>query len=125
MGEFELVKATGVDVVGMEAEGGRLAIRVRGMACVLTAGQWETMKEAGDRLLAGERGRKVLALASGTMALFDLACDVEACLPEFPGLDGMRDADWARVARVLRDLDGSFPLLRGLWEQAGRELEAA
>jgi hypothetical protein len=113
------------DITGrMRADNGALHVD-RLMWAYLSAAQWEAAKATGDRLMAGIRGRKVLALADGTMALFDLSSDVEGCLPEFPGLDGMRDADWAHVARVLRDLDGSFPLLRGLWEQAGRELEAA
>lgn len=90
----------------------------------LSAAQWEALKAEGDRLLAGAQGRKAVALASGTLALFDLSSDVEGCLPDFPGLDGMKDADWAHVSRVLRDLDGSFPLLRDLWDAAGKELSS-
>src|SRR5256885_11448653 len=77
----------------------------------LSPAQWEALKEKGDQLLAGARGRKALALASESMALFGLAADVEACLPEFPGLDGMTDEHWEHVARVLRQLPGSWPLL--------------
>lgn len=103
----------------MRADSGALHVADFSWAC-LTPAQWEAAKATGDRLLAGARGRKMVALASGTLALFELAADVEGCLPQFPGLDAMTDDDWAHIARVLRDLPGPV-LLRDLWEQAGQE----
>ncbi len=123
MGEFELVRATGVDVVGMEAEGGQLAIRVKGMACVLTAAQWEAVKEAGDRLLAGERGRKALALAvnAGGQQEEGFRGNVQWIHGGRGPAEELDDAAWANVARVLREMPSGFGDLRWLWDAAGKE----
>lgn len=112
---------------GARARDGRVVIRVglgvsMSQEAALTVTSARRHAEHVIAVAAGIQGRKVLQLASGTMALFDLASDVEACFTDFPGLDAMTDSDWAHVAYVLGRLGGPA-LLRDLWEQAGRELE--
>lgn len=91
----------------------------------LTPAQWEALKAAGDQLVAGIRGRKVLELASeaGGVALLMLADDVEDCLTEPWSLDEMTDADWLRVARVLDRPDAPHKALWAFWDAAGKALE--
>lgn len=89
----------------------------------LTPAQWEAAKATGDRLLAGARGRKAVALAVDYVTRLALAVDVAGCLMQFPGLESMTDEDWAHVAGVLRQLPGP-PLLRNLWEQARARTDA-
>lgn len=92
--------------------------------------QWDALHEAGVRLLAAERGRKVLELASlAGMALFQLAADVEEAIDEAVGLDDMTDAHWLRVGSALdgsasRGFDSLWPALRDLWKAAGEALGA-
>lgn len=111
------------------ATAGRVIIRVglgvsMSQEAALTVESARKHAEHVVAIAAGIQGRKVLAMASGAMALFDLASDVEACFTDFPGLDAMTDADWAHVAYVLGRDYGST-LLRDLWEQAARELAKA
>jgi hypothetical protein len=83
--------------------------------------QWDALHEAGQRLLAGEQGRKVVEMASvaDPMSLFQLAADIEDCLGDAVSLDGMTDAQWLRVARVI-DGAGTRSLLEELWDAAGK-----
>jgi hypothetical protein len=89
----------------------------------LSWAEWEQLDLAATRLYAGQRGRKAAGLAqeAGTRIPADFAADVAGTFPstaEAPPLEAMTDWDWARVARVLRSLGGSFPTLRAFWESA-------
>lgn len=125
-GEVIVRDVTGTAMAGTQALDGRVVIRLSGRkwwghSVELTPAA--AREHAGQVLAtaAGIQGRRVLALATGSLAA-DIAADVEACFAKAPGLDAMTDADWAHVDYVLRALPGSWPLLRGLWEQAGEEL---
>lgn len=95
------------------------------MWAYLSAAQWEALKAEGDRLMAGAQGRKALALATEAIGMAWFAGQVDAMFPDpekAPGVDRMTDADWAHIARVLRDLPGAYPLVQSWWDAAGKEL---
>lgn len=91
----------------------------------LSAAQWEALKAEGDRLLAGARGRKMLALAVEAGKSGELA-GLSRCFgfpDDMQPVEEWTDGQWEHVARVLRSLpsDG-FGILRDLWDAAGKEL---
>lgn len=114
-----------MDITGrVRADHGALHLD-RLMWAYLTATQWEALKDAGDALLAGARGRKAVELATEAGVLRDLADYLSGTFPfpdEAPAPEAMTDADWANVDRVLRALPGSYGWLKTAWDAAGMAL---
>jgi hypothetical protein len=109
------------------------ALHLAGMSwAYLTPVQWEALKEAGDRLVAGMLGRKAVELAEAAEAagaLEDFAWQVAGTFRNpvaAPALEAMTDADWAHVARVIREFEGTGVSvtgpLREFWDAAGKAL---